>query len=206
MVPYEVRTDQTPHSLQFLIFPKFFKKPSNSQMSSDSSSTSGDEFTNPNPSPNPNSTSKPLEDQFASAALTEPDNEPPEIQESPNGVVNGSVGENNHGEVESNEREGEVGSNLEARQSVRWRRTNSEVEVEAPSSPSSSGYAGERGSSSGSGSSGGFDMIGGGIGGGDDDEIQEVSNVDSIQDSQASWMPGKRHVDEVLDSILHFFN
>ena len=120
--------------------------------------------------------------------------------------MNGSVGENNHGEVESNEREGEVGSNLEARQSVRWRRTNSEVEVEAPSSPSSSGYAGERGSSSGSGSSGGFDMIGGGIGGGDDDEIQEVSNVDSIQDSQASWMPGKRHVDEVLDSILHFFN
>lgn len=173
-------------------------------MSSDSSSTSGDEFTNPNP--NPNSTSKPLEDQFASAALTEPNNEPPEIQESPNGVVNGSVDEDNHGEVESNEREGEVGSNLEARQSVRWRRTNSEVEVEAPSSPSSSGYAGERGSSSGSGSSGGFDMIGGGIGGGDDDEIQEVSNVDSIQDSQASWMPGKRHVDEVLDSILHFFN
>lgn len=165
-------------------------------MSSDSSSTSGDEFTNPNP----NSTSKPLEDQFASAALTEPDNEPPEIQESPNGVVNGSVSENNQGEIESNEREGAVGSNLEARLSVRWRRTNSEVEVEVPSSPSSSGYAGERGSSSGSGSSGGFEMIGGGIGG-DDDEIQEVSNVDSIQDSQASWMPGKRHVDEVLDSI-----
>ena len=170
-------------------------------MSSDSSSTSGDEFTNPNPNPNPNSTSKPLEDQFATAALTEPDNEPPEIQESPNGVANGSVGENSHGEIESNERDGAVGSNLEARQSVRWRRTNSEVEVEAPSSPSSSGYAGERGSSSGSGSSGGFDMIGGGIGGGDDEEIQEVSNVDSIQDSQASWMPGKRHVDEVLDSI-----
>nr|XP_023926872.1 vacuolar fusion protein MON1 homolog [Quercus suber]POE92583.1 vacuolar fusion protein mon1 like [Quercus suber] len=176
-------------------------------MSSDSSSTSGDEFT----SPNPNSTSKSLEDQFASAALTEPDNEPPEIQESPNGVVNGSVGENNHGEIESNEREGAVGSNLEARQSVRWRRTNSEVEVEAPSSPSSSGYAGERGSSSGSGSSGGFDMIGGGIGGGDDDEIQVVSNVDSIQDSQASWMPGKRHVDEDDASLSwrkrkkHFF-
>ncbi|XP_075634491.1 vacuolar fusion protein MON1 homolog [Castanea sativa] len=177
-------------------------------MSSDSSSTSGDEFTNPNP--NPNSTSKPLEDQFASAALTEPDNEPPEIQESPNGVVNGSVSENNHGEIESNERGGAVGSNLEARQSVRWRRTNSEVEVEAPSSPSSSGYAGERGSSSGSGSSGGFEMIGGGIGG-DDDEIQEVSNVDSIQDSQASWMPGKRHVDEDDASLSwrkrkkHFF-
>jgi hypothetical protein len=174
-------------------------------MSSDSSSTtSGDESTDPNPS----STSKPLEDQFASVALAEPSNEVPEIQESLNGVANGSVTESNYREIESegNEREGTVGggveerigSNLEVevRGSVAWRRTNSEVEVEAPSSPSSSGYAGERGSSNASASSGVSGMIDGIV----DDEIQEISNVDF--DSQASWVPGKRHVNEVLDSFL----
>lgn len=176
-------------------------------MSSDSSSTtSGDESTDPNP--NRSSTSKPLEDQFASVALAEPSNEVPEIQESLNGVTNGSVTENNYREIESegNEREGTVGggveerigSNLEVevRGSVAWRRTISEVEVEAPSSPSSSGYAGERGSSNASASSGVSGMIDGIV----DDEIQEISNVDF--DSQASWVPGKRHVNEVLDSFL----
>lgn len=183
-------------------------------MSSDSSSTtSGDESTDPNPS----STSKPLEDQFASVALAEPSNEVPEIQESLNGVANGSVTESNYREIESegNEREGTVGggveerigSNLEVevRGSVAWRRTNSEVEVEAQSSPSSSGYAGERGSSNASASSGVSGMIDGIV----DDEIQEISNVDF--DSQASWVPGKRHVNEDDASISwrkrkkHFF-
>ncbi|GMY10336.1 vacuolar fusion protein MON1 homolog [Fagus crenata] len=185
-------------------------------MSSDSSSTtSGDESTDPNP--NRSSTSKPLEDQFASVALAEPSNEVPEIQESLNGVTNGSVTENNYREIESegNEREGTVGggveerigSNLEVevRGSVAWRRTISEVEVEAPSSPSSSGYAGERGSSNASASSGVSGMIDGIV----DDEIQEISNVDF--DSQASWVPGKRHVNEDDASISwrkrkkHFF-
>uniref|UniRef100_A0A6N2KHX3 Vacuolar fusion protein MON1 homolog n=1 Tax=Salix viminalis TaxID=40686 RepID=A0A6N2KHX3_SALVM len=82
--------------------------------------------------------------------------------------------------------------------SVVWTRTNSEVEVEGPSSPSSSGYAGERGSSGAS----------------DDDEIHEVANndgIDGVFDSQAAWLPGKRHVNEDDASISwrkkkkHFF-
>ncbi|XP_011040883.1 PREDICTED: vacuolar fusion protein MON1 homolog A isoform X2 [Populus euphratica] len=82
--------------------------------------------------------------------------------------------------------------------SVVWRRTNSEVEVDGPSSPSSSGYAGERGSSGAS----------------DDDEIHEVANdggIDGVFDSQAAWLPGKRHVNEDDASISwrkrkkHFF-
>ncbi|KAJ7001962.1 vacuolar fusion protein MON1 [Populus alba x Populus x berolinensis] len=82
--------------------------------------------------------------------------------------------------------------------SVAWRRTSSEVEVDGPSSPSSSGYAGERGSSGAS----------------DDDEIHEVANdggIDGVFDSQAAWLPGKRHVNEDDASISwrkrkkHFF-
>ncbi|XP_039163485.1 vacuolar fusion protein MON1 homolog isoform X1 [Eucalyptus grandis] len=79
-----------------------------------------------------------------------------------------------------------------------WR-SNSEGEGEAQGSPSSSGYAGERGSSSG----------GSGIGE-EEDEIEEVRS-DAVSDSQAAWMPGKRHVDEDDASISwrkrkkHFF-
>lgn len=81
---------------------------------------------------------------------------------------------------------------------VMWR-SNSEGEGEAQGSPSSSGYAGERGSSSG----------GSGIGE-EEDEIEEVRS-DAVSDSQAAWMPGKRHVDEDDASISwrkrkkHFF-
>ncbi|KAK6936048.1 FUZ/MON1/HPS1, first Longin domain [Dillenia turbinata] len=89
------------------------------------------------------------------------------------------------------------------------RRSNSGQEVdEAPSSPSSSGYAGERGSSSATSGWGNDD---------DDDEdgIREVRDdrglVDGVSDSSASWIPGKRHVDEDDASISwrkrkkHFF-
>lgn len=175
-------------------------------MSSDSSS--GDDPSDPNPSPSP--TPKPLEDQFASVTLAEPHNEAPESQEALNGVANGPLAENNHREIESEEGtvsgvEGRIESNLEveeARESVGrgvvWRRTNSELEVDGPSSPSSSGYAGERGSTSASSGGSGIDGIG-------EDEIQEVENEGSVsgfQDSPATWVPGKRHVDEVL----HFGN
>ncbi|CAN1171895.1 Vacuolar fusion protein MON1 homolog [Linum perenne] len=92
-----------------------------------------------------------------------------------------------------------------------WRRTNSEldVEAEAPASPSSSGYAGERGSSSGtSGSRRDGDVS--------EDEILEVGNDgvdggDVDDDYQAEWTPGKRHVNEDDASISwrkrkkHFF-
>ncbi|KAL3750936.1 hypothetical protein ACJRO7_011856 [Eucalyptus globulus] len=84
---------------------------------------------------------------------------------------------------------------------VMWR-SNSEGEGEAQGSPSSSGYAGERGSSGGSGSGSGI--------GEEEDEIEEVRS-DAVSDSQAAWMPGKRHVDEDDASISwrkrkkHFF-
>ncbi|CAN0916370.1 Vacuolar fusion protein MON1 homolog [Linum grandiflorum] len=90
-----------------------------------------------------------------------------------------------------------------------WRRTNSEVDVEAeaPASPSSSGYAGERGSSSGTSGSRRD-------GEASEDEILEVGNdggIDDVLDSPAEWTPGKRHVNEDDASISwrkrkkHFF-
>ncbi|XP_031273892.1 vacuolar fusion protein MON1 homolog [Pistacia vera] len=97
---------------------------------------------------------------------------------------------------------GSVNENSE----LAWGRKSSEVEVEADgsSSASSSGYAGERGSSSETSNS----RI-------DEDEIQEVRNDDGfgdgVHDSQAAWVPGKRHVDEDDASISwrkrkkHFF-
>ncbi|KAF5447194.1 hypothetical protein F2P56_032763 [Juglans regia] len=190
-------------------------------MSSDSSSSlSGEESTGPDPNLSP----KPLEDQFASVALTEPDNEAQTIQDgSLNGVANGSLTESNHrteiqrsyeGEgsvsgveerIESSFEVQEVRESVERR--VVWRRTNSELEVDGQSSPSSSGYAGERGSTSASSGGSGIDGIG-------DDEIQEVRNddlVDGVSDLPASWVPGKRHLDEDDASISwrkrkkHFF-
>ncbi|KAH9700628.1 vacuolar fusion protein MON1-like [Citrus sinensis] len=132
---------------------------------------------------NPNPIPKPIDDELTLASLT--------LTES-NG--NGSVGES--------DRYGGAGVVLEAER---------EGEREGPSSPSSSGYAGERGSSS-EGTSNSR------IGDEDDDGIQEVINdhdgfVDGVGDSSpsASWVPGKRHVDEDDASISwrkrkkHFF-
>ncbi|KAH9660785.1 vacuolar fusion protein MON1-like [Citrus sinensis] len=119
---------------------------------------------------NPNPIPKPIDDELTLASLT--------LTES-NG--NGSVGES--------DRYGGAGVVLEAER---------EGEREGPSSPSSSGYAGERGSSS-EGTSNSR------IGDEDDDGIQEVINdhdgfVDGVGDSSPSpsWVPGKRHVDEVV--------
>ncbi|KAG6681896.1 hypothetical protein I3842_13G112400 [Carya illinoinensis] len=190
-------------------------------MSSDSSSSlSGEESTGPDP----NLTPKPLEDQFASVALTEPDNEAHAIQDgSLNGVANGSLTESHHRTEIQRSYEGEgsvsgveerIESSFEVQEvresverSVVWRRTNSELEVDGQSSPSSSGYAGERGSTSASSGGSGIDGIG-------DDEIREVRNddlVDGVSDLPASWVPGKRHLDEDDTSISwrkrkkHFF-
>ncbi|TXG73848.1 hypothetical protein EZV62_002427 [Acer yangbiense] len=130
----------------------------------------------------PNSNPKPVDDELSLASVT--------LNES-NG--NGSVNVN---ENENNRQDGGE---------IAWGRKNSEVEVEALSSPSSSGYAGERGSSSETTNS----RI-------EDDEIQQVNNddgfVDGVDHSRASsWVPGKRHVDEDDASISwrkrkkHFF-
>ncbi|KAG2670396.1 hypothetical protein I3843_14G081700 [Carya illinoinensis] len=176
-------------------------------MSSDSSSsTSGDDTKSGQHTP------QPLEHQFASVALSEA---PATQEESLNG-------EGHHRtETEINEREGivggfeqrvddkfevdEVGQSVE--HGVMWRRTNSELEVDGQSSPSSSGYAGERGSTSASSAASGIDGI-------VEDEIQHVRNddlVDGFSDLSSSWVPGKRHLDEDDASISwrkrkkHFF-
>lgn len=71
---------------------------------------------------------------------------------------------------------------------------NSEREMDGLSSPSSSGYAGERGSSSGATSASGTDEVL------DAQDNGASSSVDGMLDStlqQPQWVPGKRHVDEV---------
>ncbi|KAF8397546.1 hypothetical protein HHK36_016464 [Tetracentron sinense] len=95
---------------------------------------------------------------------------------------------------------------LESSSGVVWR-DNSELEGDAPPSPSSSGYAGERGSSSGTSASGIEEVH--------EDEIDQAfvpqgDTVDAASDS-VSWVPGKRHNDEDDASISwrkrkkHFF-
>ncbi|KAG8387672.1 hypothetical protein BUALT_Bualt02G0045700 [Buddleja alternifolia] len=79
-----------------------------------------------------------------------------------------------------------------------WRNASEADEAEAPLTPSSSGYAGERGSSSGG------DEIND-----DDDEIGEVEN-DGVSGSH-EWVSGKRHPNEDDASVSwrkrkkHFF-
>ncbi|XP_043720806.1 vacuolar fusion protein MON1 homolog isoform X2 [Telopea speciosissima] len=89
-------------------------------------------------------------------------------------------------------------------------RDNSELEADQPLSPSSSGYAGERGSSSTTSASGIEEF--------DGDEISEIAEAVAPQDGSGDasadsvpWIPGKRHVDEDDASISwrkrkkHFF-
>ena len=81
-------------------------------------------------------------------------------------------------------------------------------EIDGLSSPSSSGYAGERGSSSATSGS----LIGDTVerDDDDDDEIEEIRNdvvVDEGNDSRsASWIPPKRNEDEVcVVNILYTY-
>ncbi|KAF5744710.1 protein SAND [Tripterygium wilfordii] len=145
---------------------------------------------------NPNPDTKEIEDQLATVALTESNEDT--YQECSNDTASAS---NYH--EENNHDEG-VGK---SRSPVMWGRANSELEVEGPSSPSSSGYAGERGSSSASSTSR-VDEV-------SEDEIQEARNgsaIDRASDSHESWMRGKRHVDDEDDGSIswrkrkkHFF-
>uniref|UniRef100_A0A5B6ZZE3 Vacuolar fusion protein MON1 homolog n=1 Tax=Davidia involucrata TaxID=16924 RepID=A0A5B6ZZE3_DAVIN len=189
-------------------------------MASDSnSSTSSDDSTDQDP--NPNSLDQSLDaidDRLASIALTQPDavvvDDTSSYQEPLKEVVNGSLDEDNHKESSAGEIEEESLSNqlhessevlASSSSGVMWRRTNSELEVDVPSSPSSSGYAGERGSSSATSASGIEEEVG-------EDEICEVEKDDSFDGvSDSQWVPGKRHVDEDDASISwrkrkkHFF-
>lgn len=83
-----------------------------------------------------------------------------------------------------------AGEDFDRESRAMWRNnSNSELEIERRSSPSSSGYAGERGSSGASSASAESE----------EDEIHEDNHSQNgVSDSQAAWVPGKRHVDEVL--------
>ncbi|XP_062082086.1 vacuolar fusion protein MON1 homolog [Humulus lupulus] len=194
--------------------------------SSSASSSFGDDFVDGNSHP---ISSKSVEDQLASVALAETDDEmasAPPNQESQEGIRFASASE---GDVEATENDDdeelvgrveeeirsdscaplggvdEVGEGF-GRAAVVWGRTISEIEVDAPVSPSSSGYAGERGSSGASSVELEIDEVG-------NDEIQEARNnaAEGVSHSQASWVPGKRHVDEDDASVSwrkrkkHFF-
>ncbi|KAF4356410.1 hypothetical protein F8388_013275 [Cannabis sativa] len=171
-------------------------------MSSNSaSSTSGDDdFVDSNS----------VEDRLATVALADTVEEfssPPPNLESQDGIGFASASEGEDEDAENDEDEGgvAVGEGF-VRGGVVWGRTVSEIEVDAPGSPSSSGYAGERGSSGASSGEVEIDEVG-------NDEIKDLRNNDGegVLDSQASWVPGKRHVDEDDASVSwrkrkkHFF-
>ncbi|KAK7404732.1 hypothetical protein VNO78_05688 [Psophocarpus tetragonolobus] len=93
------------------------------------------------------------------------------------------------------EREGEIRASIEP------------ATEDAPSSPGSSGYAGEGGDSSSTTSGSHFEI--------EHEEIQEDTRIEidriSISDSHTGWIPGKRHFDEDDASLSwrkrkkHFF-
>ncbi|XVE79760.1 hypothetical protein DITRI_Ditri14bG0082400 [Diplodiscus trichospermus] len=162
-------------------------------LNSSSASSSGDESTDQNPNSDP----KLLDERFGLLTLSEP----VELESNHCGngdrIANGSLNQEriNNGH-EDDDRLGVENQEI--------------LGDEGPSSPTSSGYAGERGSSSATSASR-IDEASEV----DDNEIQVARNdasLEGISDFQASpWVPGKRHVDEDDASISwrkrkkHFF-
>lgn len=110
---------------------------------------------------------------------------PDKLNELANGLLNQDSGAHNSEELSRSNVLEDISS------STVVRRNNSE-EMEAPASPSSSGYAGERGSSNASSRDNGIEEV--------DGEILEIGNGDSFDrgsNSQVQWLPGKRHGNEV---------
>ncbi|KAK4255088.1 hypothetical protein QN277_008132 [Acacia crassicarpa] len=153
-----------------------------------------------------------VEEQLASVTLSVSDGQPSTHQET-NGVVLESVNQNTQLVMEEQLQHisvpaGEIDEVREsADRGVVWGRTASEVDMDGLSSPSSSGYAGERGSSSETSGSVIGDVV-------EQDEIEETRNdviVDEVSESRTPWLPAKRHVDEDDASISwrkrkkHFF-
>ena len=157
-------------------------------LDSSSSSSSGDDYSELNPNSGP----KLVDERFGLLTLTEPVELEPNHSGNGDGIDNGSLNR------ERNDNGDEDDDQL---------RVENEESFgdEGPSSPSSSGYAGERGSSSATSASriDGVSEI-------DDSDIQVVRNdgsLDGISNSQASsWVPGKRHVDEVSHFIFSLVN
>ncbi|KAK4483404.1 hypothetical protein RD792_010590, partial [Penstemon davidsonii] len=172
-------------------------------MTSDSNSSSS-ESDDQNPNSNIDQSLDAIENQLASISMS---SHPPtttsldeDVVDEENeeeklvSIVNGSLNEEivaAQAKVDSIEHEQHIESNCKpesSSSSFAWRDT---TEAEPPLSPSSSGYAGERGSTSG----------------GDDDEIGEVENDGVLE----QWVSGKRHPDEDDASVSwrkrkkHFF-
>lgn len=121
------------------------------------------------------------------------------LKELPNGLLNKNSGTDNSEELPPMNVVEDVSSLVPV-----WR--NNSEEMEAPASPSSSGYAGERGSSNASSRDTGIEEV--------DGEILEIGKGDSFDggsNSQVQWLPGKRHGNEDDASISwrkrkkHFF-
>lgn len=113
------------------------------------------------------------------------------------------------------ERDIDIRTSIEPGSHTAWIRTGSEQEMDLPSSPSSSGYAGEGGGSTSATTGSAIEIE-------HDDEIEEEDEEEqlrirnqideiSITDSNTDWIPGKRHQDEDDGSISwrkrkkHFF-
>ena len=99
------------------------------------------------------------------------------------------------------ERDIDIRTSIEPGSHTVWVRTGSDQEMDLPSSPSSSGYAGEGGGSTSATTGSAIEIE-------HDDEIEEEdeeqlrirNQIDeiSITDSNTDWIPGKRHQDEVF--------
>ncbi|KAE8652778.1 vacuolar fusion protein MON1 homolog [Cucumis sativus] len=190
-----------------------------------SSLSSSDELDNFNPRTSPSTPPKPLEEELASLALTLPHPQLLSDQDDVNGVSDGFEADSSMFGIQRSDEEMRVGlvseehvvgnsvpvvegaTEVSDGAGVVWGRTNSEIEVDRPASPSSSGYAGERGSSSASSGRSETDGVA-------EDEIQELRDDASVgenSNSVPSWVPGKRHGDEDDASISwrkrkkHFF-
>ncbi|XP_042475904.1 vacuolar fusion protein MON1 homolog isoform X2 [Macadamia integrifolia] len=181
-------------------------------MTSDSdSSTSFDDATDQNPNINPSETT---EDRLQMLQLKDSngvvDGEETSNQGGLGEAETGSVIVEHNGRHEPQIEASMISAASGAGEEVREHssagvafRDNSELEVDQPLSPSSSGYAGGRGSSSATSASEIEEVDGNEI---DDTVAQQDASSDSV-----SWVPGKRHVDEDDASISwrkrkkHFF-
>ncbi|KAL0721841.1 hypothetical protein Bca4012_036440 [Brassica carinata] len=149
--------------------------------SSSSPSSSGTDFADPNPSTDPDTSSDRVQSLLESLNLSQPS----EVSDGSHTDFTGDDDDEEEVEVAngSSVREGLAGTSGEEASSSR---AEHPVEMEAgeePPSPTSSGYDGERGSSVGADNA-------------SEGEIREA-NADGEQ-HEAAWLPGKRHVDEVV--------
>ncbi|KAK1286403.1 hypothetical protein QJS10_CPB20g00940 [Acorus calamus] len=139
-----------------------------------------DDGQNPIPNPDPSSP-KTSEESFRSLIINEPDIDNEDSAALANGSLDPDHGVRDEIEVSGDMEESVPGADLAVVSEI------VEEEVEGPSegspSPSSSGYAGERGSS------------GGGIEEADEDDDDDGLTVEAGSDS-AAWVAGKQHLDE----------